>query len=213
MVRIVAVADTHLFPRLARAFDVPEGDILVHAGDLLAHGTLDELARAMEWMRKMPHRTKVVVAGNHEMCIERARDRDAALAMLEAAGVVYLEDASRTIDGLVFYGSPWQPRFAFWAFGAARGAELAAKWAKMPDRVDVLVTHGPPRGFGDRVKFFGWERHVGDDDLLQRVREVQPRLHLFGHIHQDPGFWIQGSTKFANVTTDDGKLPASVFDL
>src|SRR4051794_3288319 len=131
--------------------------------------------------------------------------------MLE--GLVYLEDAATTIEGLVFYGSPWQPRFAFWAFGAARGAELAAKWRKMPDGVDVLVTHGPPRGFGDRVRIFGLERRVGDADLLSRVRDVRPRLHMFGHIHQDPGRWTENGTTFANVTTDDGKLPASVFDL
>ncbi|HEY8074704.1 MAG TPA: metallophosphatase domain-containing protein [Labilithrix sp.] len=212
--RIVAIADTHL--RHAK-LDVPDGDVLVHAGDLLAHGTLDELARATDWLRAMPHRTKVVVAGNHEVCLQRDRDRERARAMLD--GFVYLEDAAATIDGLVFWGSPWQPRFAFWAFGLARGPELAAKWALVPDRVDVLVTHGPPRGFGDRVRIFGSERHVGDDDLLRRVREVRPRLHLFGHIHQDPGRWSESGnenesqTIFANVTTDDGTLPASIFDL
>ncbi len=210
--RIVAVADTHL--RHAK-LDVPDGDVLVHAGDLLGHGALDELAGAVDWLRALPHRTKILVAGNHEVCLERERDRARARAMLE--GFVYLEDSAVTIDGLVFWGSPWQPRFSFWAFGLSRGAELAAKWAQMPDRVDVLVTHGPPRGFGDRVRGLGFERHVGDDDLLGRVRDVRPRLHLFGHIHQDPGRWTERNgdreTTFANVTTDDCTLPASTFDL
>jgi Icc-related predicted phosphoesterase len=77
----------------------------------------------------------------------------------------------------------------------------------------VLVTHGPPQGYGDRIVWRGVERQVGCADLLARVRAVRPRLHLFGHIHQAPGRWEEGGTTFANVTTDDGKLPVSVFDL
>ena len=209
----MALADTHLrHSRIA----VPDGDVLVHAGDLLAYGSLEELARAVDWLGRLPHRTKIVVAGNHEVCLERERDRAKARAMLEAVDrMIYLEDTAAEVGGVVFYGSPWQPRFSFWAFGLARGAELAGKWALVPERVDVLVTHGPPRGYGDRVRNFGAERRVGDDDLLRRVREVRPRLHLFGHIHQDPGRWEDDATgtTFANVTTDDGTIPPSVFDL
>jgi len=75
------------------------------------------------------------------------------------------------------------------------------------------VTHGPPHGFGDRIRWNDQERRVGCADLLARVREVKPRLHLFGHIHQDPGQWTEGETTFANVTTDEGCSPVTVFDL
>lgn len=205
------MADTHLRHEGVR---VPDGDILIHAGDLLAHGSLDELGRAVRWLASFPHRAKVVVAGNHEVCLQKYPLP--ARAMLEDAGLVYLEDGAATVDGLAFYGSPWQPRFRIWAFGAARGAELASKWAKIPAGVDVLVTHGPPHGFGDRIVWRDVQRRVGCVDLLARVREVRPALHLFGHIHQDPGRWPleEGArTTLANVTTDDGRLPASVFDL
>jgi Icc-related predicted phosphoesterase len=204
--RIVAMADTHL---QHDGLVVPDGDILVHAGDMLQHGSLDELARAADFLRALPHPIKIVVAGNHEICLERLPAE--ARAMLE--GFVYLEDEAVTIDGLVFYGSPWQPKFRIWAFGAARGAELASKWAKIPERVDVLVTHGPPHGFGDRIHWKGQDRHVGCVDLLARVRVVQPRLHLFGHIHQDRGRWSEGPTTFANVTTDEGASPAMELSL
>jgi Icc-related predicted phosphoesterase len=204
--RIVAMADTHL---QHDGLVVPDGDILVHAGDMLQHGSLDELARAADFLRALPHPIKIVVAGNHEICLEKLPAE--ARAMLE--GFVYLEDEAVTIDGLVFYGSPWQPKFRIWAFGAARGAELASKWAKIPERVDVLVTHGPPHGFGDRIHWKGQDRHVGCVDLLARVRVVQPRLHLFGHIHQDGGRWIEGPTTFANVTTDEGASPAMELSL
>lgn len=210
MPRVVAMADTHLRHEGVR---VPDGDILVHAGDMLAHGSLDELDRAVRWLAAFPHRVKIVVAGNHEVCLQK--HPAAARAMLEDAGLVYLEDRAADIEGLRFYGSPWQPRFRIWAFGAARGAELAAKWAMIPEGLDVLVTHGPPYGFGDRIVWRDLMRHVGCVDLLARVHEIAPRVHLFGHIHQDPGRWelAGGRTTLANVTTDDGELPPSVFDL
>ena len=92
-------------------------------------------------------------------------------------------------------------RFATWFVGT---------YPRMRWKLDVLVTHGPPYGFGDRA-YYG--RRVGCADLLARVREARPSLHLFGHIHQDRGRWVEGETVFANVTTDEGTHPASVFDV
>jgi len=207
-VRVVAIADTHL---QHQDLVIPDGDLLVHAGDALQHGDLDELRRAADFFGALPHPKKVFVAGNHEVCLEKRPAE--ARAILEDAGFLYLEDEAMTIDGLVFHGSPWQPKFRIWAFGAKRGPELAAKWKKIPDRVDVLVTHGPPYGFGDRIEWGGVIRRVGCVDLAARVRELAPSLHLFGHIHQDPGVWTEGETVYANVTTDEGTRPASVFDV
>lgn len=206
--RIVAMADTHLFHD---ALVVPEGDVLVHAGDMLQYGSLDELERAIAFLRPLPHPTKVIVAGNHEVCLEK--HPATARKMLEDAGFVYLQDAGTTIGGLRFYGSPWQPKFRIWVFGAMRGAELASKWAMIPDEVDVLVTHGPPYGFGDTIRWKDLDRNVGCKDLLERVRVVKPRLHMFGHIHQGRGQWTDGGTIFANVTTDEGQSPPTVIDL
>ena len=204
-IRIVAMADTHLHHD---GLVVPDGDVLVHAGDMLQYGTLEELARAASFLRALPHPIKIIVAGNHEVCLEKRPAE--ARALLD--GFIYLEDEAAVVHGLVFYGSPWQPKFRIWAFGATRGAELASKWAKIPDRVDVLVTHGPPQGFGDRVPWREVERRVGCVDLLARVRAVAPPLHLFGHIHQDRGQWTDGATTFANVTTNEGAAPPTVID-
>jgi len=205
-IRIVAMADTHL---QHDGLVVPDGDILVHAGDMLQHGSLDELARAADYLRSLPHRIKIIVAGNHEVCLEK-RPKEAR-ALLD--GFLYLQDEAATVAGLVFYGSPWQVKFRIWAFGATRGAELASKWAKIPDRVDVLVTHSPPHGFGDRIEWREEQRRVGCAELLARVRQVKPQLHLFGHIHQDRGQWTDGATTFANVTTNEGESPPMVFHL
>ncbi|MFB4320466.1 metallophosphatase domain-containing protein [Actinomadura sp. 21ATH] len=192
--RIVAVADTHTFHD---DLVVPEGDVLVHAGDLCRRGRdLGELRDAADWMRGLPHRTKIVVAGNHDRMF--VDDPARARGVLADRGIRYLEDGGTEVDGVSFWGSPWQPEFNDWAFNLPRGRSLAEKWAMIPEGVDVLVTHGPPLGIGDAGAPPG--RH-GCADLLERVREVRPRLHLFGHIHQDGGFWRRGETAFANVTT------------
>lgn len=221
-VRIVALADTHLRHERLHVPYRDEDDVLVHAGDLCQRGSLEELAAAAAFLAAQPHRVKLVVAGNHEVCLQKRPEE--ARAVLAHHGLVYLEDEEITVGGLRFYGSPWQPMFRVWAFGARRGPELAAKWAKIPEGIDVLVTHGPPWGFGDRVRLgrlgarhLGGspdrEVHAGCADLRRRVERVRPRLHVFGHIHQDPGLWKSGATTFLNATTAEGTRPAAVVEL
>ncbi len=201
--RIVAVADTHLFHD---ELVVPDGDVLVHAGDMCRGGDLDELREAAAWLARLPHRRKVVVAGNHD----RAFEREPAAARALLAGMLYLEDDACTIDGLRFYGSPWQPAYNDWAFNLPRGGALAAVWARIPDRVDVLITHGPPAGIGDRGPVGGRQ---GCADLRARVAVVRPRLHLFGHIHQDGGLWHHAGVVLANVTTWECERAPTVIDI
>jgi predicted phosphohydrolase len=202
-VRIVAVADTHLYHD---ELVVPDGDVFVHAGDMCQGGDLDELRRALDWIRRLPHRTKVIIAGNHDFAFaEHAREARAL-----ASGLTYLEDAGATIAGVTFWGSPWQPAFNDWAFNLPRGRALAEKWALIPDHVDVLVTHAPPFGIGDRGPTAG---RLGCEDLLARVTLASPKLHLFGHIHQDGGAWRHGATLFANVTTWECERAPTVFDV
>lgn len=203
MVTLVVMADTHGFHS---GYDVPAGDILIHAGDLTRTGSLDELDETNHFLGSLPHEHKLVIAGNHDFCCERQPE----IARAHLGAVTYLRDASIELCGLRFYGSPWQPEFFAFAFNLPRGAQLAAKWAAIPDDTDVLITHGPPAGFGDRT--WNGER-PGCADLLDRVREVQPRLHLFGHIHEDRGQWIEGKTTFVNVTTNECEHPPTVLVL
>lgn len=202
--RIVAVADTHLF---TRDLVVPDGDVFVHAGDMCRGGDLDELRDAAEWIAGLPHRHKVIVAGNHDWAFVH----EPAAARTLFADAYYLQDDEVVIDGLRFYGSPWQPEFNDWAFNLPRGEPLARVWSKIPRGVDVLVTHGPPAGIGDQGGY-GAER-AGCADLLARVRAVEPRVHMFGHIHQDGGTWQVGNTLFANVTAWECTRAATVLDI
>jgi len=203
-VRIVALADTHTFEKDLGL--IPDGDVLVHAGDMLRGGTLEELAGVAAWLASLPHRHKIIVAGNHDWCF--LNERAAAVKMLGDA--IYLEDSGHEIDGVRFWGSPWQPAYNDWAYNLPRGAPLAEKWALIPTNTDVLVTHAPPEGFGDVGPVPG---RLGCSDLRARVLEVKPVLHMFGHIHQDGGIFPHEGISFVNVTTWESERKATVIDL
>lgn len=205
-IRIVAVADTHLYHR---KLAVPDGDVFIHAGDFAIRGTLGEIAAAAAWIKSLPHPCKIVVAGNHDWAFERTPAE--ARALLEDPRVVYLEDTGVFVHGIAIWGSPWQPAFGGWAFNLERGATIRAKWDKIPAETDILVTHGPPLGHGDRCSMADRE---GCADLDARVREIRPLAHLFGHIHEDGGlFPREDGTQFVNVTTWECTRGASVLDV
>ncbi len=211
--RVVCISDTHGHP--IRADDVPAGDILIHAGDFTHTGTPEELSSFVTQLGRLPHRHKVVIAGNHDLTLDQAGyetqwrrfhkqgpySPDSCRRILENAhNISYLLNSGIEISGLRCWGSPVQPTFFQWAFNQDRGAEIQATWAMIPTSVDILVTHGPPLGYGDRTI---QGHHVGCVDLLARVHAVRPRLHIFGHIHEEPGAWTDGQTIFVNATHCD----------
>jgi Icc-related predicted phosphoesterase len=202
--RIVAVCDTHLYHG---ELVVPDGDVFIHAGDMCRGGDLEELAIAAAFVRSLPHATKIVVAGNHDWSF--VNDAAAARALFEGFAT-YLEDEETSVSGVRIYGSPWQPEFNDWAFNLPRGEALRALWSKIPAGLDVLVTHGPPSGIGDRSGM-GAVR-AGCEELRAAVRTQKPRVHLFGHIHEDGGAWQIDDTLFANVTTWECERAPTVID-
>jgi calcineurin-like phosphoesterase family protein len=189
-VRFVLLSDTHC---MHQRVVIPDGDVLVHAGDFCGHGSRKQAREFASFFRALPHRRKVVVPGNHDRCLEL----DPTLGPELFAGCHYLCDSGAEIDGLRFWGSPWQPYFLDWSFNLPRGQALRAKWEMIPDGTDVLITHGPPRGILDRTTS---GEAVGCDDLLDAVRRVRPRLHVFGHIHEGYGELSDGGTSFVNAS-------------
>lgn len=194
MTRIVCISDTH---GRHEQIQLPEGDLLVHAGDLLRRGTLDELKRFDAWLAGLPHRHKVVIAGNHDWCFQE--EPEAARAALVHA--TYLQDEGATLDGLRLWGSPWQPWFHDWAFNLPRGEPLRARWALIPDDVDVLVTHTPPAGTLDLAHD---GRHAGCAALeVALATRLRPRAHIFGHIHEAYGHVQAAGTLSVNASLCD----------
>lgn len=188
--RIVALSDTHGYHH---QLDIPDGDILLHSGDLTNRGTLREVEEFSTFLSQLPHRHKVVIAGNHDFCFEREPE-EAAEALTDC---IYLRDESVEIEGLKIYGSPWQPEFFDWAFNLPRGEPLAEKWRQIPDDTDILLTHGPPMGCLDKT-----DRGVlaGCEALAERLQELNVRLHIFGHIHEAYGHLQLGKTQHYNAS-------------
>ena len=189
--RIVCISDTHA---MHEGLVVPEGDLLIHAGDCTNSGDLEELAEFDAWLGSQPHPHKVLVAGNHDFAFQR----EPAEARARIRSATYLQDGEVEIESLRIWGSPWQPWFFDWAFNLERGEEIRAKWSLIPAGVDILVTHGPPLGHGDRT--FD-ARSVGCADLLEAIRRLQPRLHVFGHIHEGYGQTREGTTRCVNASS------------
>lgn len=196
--RVVAISDTHMYHE---RITLPEGDLLVHAGDSTRRGELDDLEAFLTWLRDQPHRHKVLIAGNHDFCFETEKKRKKARALVEKMGnIIYLQDREVTVEGYKVWGSPWQPWFYNWAFNLSRGPSLAKKWALIPADTDILVTHGPPKGILDRTDR---GEQVGCEELRARVEVIQPKLHIFGHIHEGYGQEGDGHTIFVNAASCD----------
>lgn len=191
--RIVCLSDTH---NHHGQIDVPDGDVLLHAGDFTGRGRPEEVAAFGEFLSRLPHRHKIVVAGNHDFLFENEPER--ARELLK--DVTYLQDSSVEVEGLSIWGAPWQPWFHDWAFNLQRGSEIAEKWALVPDGTDVLVTHGPAQGILDATA--DGER-VGCEELERALRRIQPRLHVFGHIHEAYGSHRAGGILSVNACNCD----------
>ncbi len=228
--RIVAISDTH---GKHRELKLPVGDVLVHAGDFSIRGKYPEFEDFVVWLDEQPFEHKVFIAGNHDGCLEAMMGvEDSFISSLKKTGRIkgenlhYLRDSSVTLDLGVrgsksFYGAPWQPCFYDWAFQRKRGAEIAEKWAMIPKDTDVLITHGPAYGHGDLAPayFSKHRRNAGCLSLLKRIIEVEPLVHIFGHIHCGYGRSESDEVKtlFVNAATCNEQYvagnPPQIIDL
>jgi Icc-related predicted phosphoesterase len=210
--RVVALSDTHSYHRRIK---IPEGDVLIHAGDITWRGELEIFTDFANWMKELPHKKKVIIFGNHELGMRvvakkgiikthSGSTRDVVLKMIEDAGVTYLENSGTTIDGINFYGSPATPWFMDWEWNYQRGKDIGAVWDLIPDNTNVLITHGPPHGILDSVQdhFRGPQ---GCEMLRKKVEQLlNLKLHVFGHLHKDGSQTKKfGDTTFANVAICD----------
>jgi len=170
----------------------------VHAGDCTSSGSVVELEAFLRWLGEQEHKHKILIAGNHDYCFER--DRQRAEDMCRRQGVTYLRGEEVSIRGIKFYGFPWQPIFRDMAFNA-RDPERRGRLALVPNDTNALVTHGPA------LRIFDWipdiESHVGCYPLAQKIDQLpQLKAHICGHIHEGYGFAVRESdgVKFANAS-------------
>lgn len=185
--KLVCISDFHS----QQLDDLPEGQVLIIAGDSTMNGTVNEMCWLRSWLMKQAEKFPYIiwVAGNHDRLFKT--NYNLAKSLIEESGAIYLEDSEVKIGGLRFYGSPWTSGLegykSHWAFAKLR-TELLDIWKKIPEGLDVLITHMPPWGILDEVidKYDNITR-FGCYDLRHIIKKRKPKIHIFGHIHWSGG--------------------------
>jgi Icc-related predicted phosphoesterase len=200
--RITFISDTHSKHNQITK-DLPGGDLLLHAGDMSSRGYNHEIINFLEWFSKLDnYKNKVFIAGNHDWGFQDSPDWCKEMLELYDDKLNYLQDDLHVIGedyetSIKVYGSPWQPEFYNWAFNLPRnGLELSEKWNQIPENTDILISHGPAWGYVDKV--IGGTENLGCELLVQRIKEIKPKIHLCGHIHSGHGYIFDGTTHFIN---------------
>lgn len=198
--KLCLISDTHNLLSDIPLSDFDEADVLIHAGDMCSFGATYEVSKFFKELEFIKNSGKIKhfigIAGNHDRCFESNTEETLKLI---PDWYHYLHDSEITIDGVKFYGTPYQPEFFNWAFNLPRGNPLKDVWKKIPSDTDVLITHTPPHGILD-LSLYGNE-HCGCKDLLNKVKEIEPKIHVFGHIHESHGHKKIGNTDFYNASS------------
>ena len=192
--KIIHISDTHGKHR--EITDMPPADMLVHSGDFTLAGGDMEALDFIEWLCDLPYKHKIFIAGNHDDCM-----MDASLEGLPD-DVHYLADSGITIDGVSFYGAPM---FVGLSDGEPNEIE---HYGMIPNGVDVLITHRPPLGILDSIDN---KIYYGSSLLLDKVKALRPKLHIFGHVHDASGTTVWNGTTFSNAGVTNWKYDVQYF--
>ena len=169
---ILHLSDTHGHHR--RLTNLPQADIIVHCGDFSNYGTEKEVLDFLNWYIELPYLHKIFVTGNHDLCLWDAVDIEDL-----PANVHFLQDRSVTIEGVKFFGL---------AYNHPENM--------IPDDADIVVTHEPPLMILDEEAGTHW----GNILLRNRLSEVKPKFHLFGHAHKSYGIVKQDGVVYSNAS-------------
>jgi Icc-related predicted phosphoesterase len=199
--KIWHISDTHTYHGLLK---VPEGiDMVIHSGDATnprdPYASEQEMLNFISWFGSLPIKHKVFVAGNHDLCIER--NLVTKIDFMKN-GIVYLENDYAEVEGIKIWGSPFTPTFGQgWAFNKKRSA-LHDIWKEIPDDTNIVVVHGPPKGILDLAYHqLNCIEFCGDEALRKRMYLLNPKLCLFGHIHNNEDIINAGTMKLSNHDT------------
>ena len=196
--KVVALSDTH---GKHRDVDVPDADLLIFAGDMSFSGDKDDIVSFNQWLGALPHRHKLVTAGNHDWCLLNERNHylitNAQLLLHEAV----------EIEGVKIFVSPSARRFSDRsAFALESAKEAREHWSVVPPDIDILVTHGPPQGILDIDEEVTGDKPQGCPILRDWVEAYKPPIHIFGHIHRSAGVFKTAETIFVNCSiASDGE--------
>lgn len=201
--RITFISDTH---GLHGKLDLPGGDLIIHAGDISSMGYEHELHRFCKWFSKVDYDNAIFIAGNHELGIEDNSVN--SMNIINSYDCIdYLQDDLLILgeddytSRIKIYGTPWQPEFCSWAFNLPKNSnELQEKWDKIPLNTDILITHCPPFNILDKSGEPYNTPGLGCELLLNTVKKIKPKIHVFGHIHGSYGYLFKDGTHFINAS-------------
>ncbi|MCJ1412705.1 hypothetical protein MMC19_006803 [Ptychographa xylographoides] len=206
-IRLICISDTH-----SQTIPIPDGDILIHAGDLTNAGTTAEIQAQIDWLVTLPHRHKIAIGGNHDSYLDpRSRSVSDKNKSLEWGDIHYLQHSSIQLrvgkDGrsrvLRFYGAPQIPVCGGKKFAFQYRREDDAWTGTIPTGTDVLVTHTPPKWHLDLPA------GLGCGYLLEELWRVRPKVHVFGHVHAARGrenvFWDEGQRAYERLRANEGR--------
>ena len=208
--KITVISDLHTKHGLIPKEDLPGGDILICAGDIMNSGyNKNDILDFCTWFHSLEqYDKKIFIAGNHDRMFENHPEGVEELLNIYF-DIDYLQDEAYDLYDLdtdtstKIYGSPWQPEFYAWAFNLPKNSlQLAAKWEAIPDNTDILVTHGPAFGTLDTVAGRPWD-NLGCELLAQRIEVIKPKIHVCGHIHSGRGYVFKDGTHFFNAAVLD----------
>lgn len=199
--KIWHIGDTHSYHHL---LTIPDGiDIIIHSGDFSNYYDVyknePEAKDFLNWYAALEIKHKILIAGNHDALAFHWNSKFKELC--KELNIIYLENESVTIDGINIWGSPHTPQFGNWYFMKNR-SKLDKVWQTIPDDTDIVVVHGPPKGLLD----LSYDRYhtlelCGCSALKKRLLKIQPKLCLFGHIHNNKDIINAGTTKLAEYDT------------
>lgn len=156
---------------------MPEADVIIHSGDISNSGTEEEVLDFLNWFIELQYQHKIFVTGNHDLCLWDAEGIEDL-----PDNLYFLQDKSVIIDGKKFFGLAFNHPVKL-----------------IPDDADVVITHEPPVMILDESSGTHW----GNAPLRNRIFEVKPRYHLFGHAHESYGTKKQEGIMFSNASLLD----------
>jgi Icc-related predicted phosphoesterase len=204
-VNIVAISDTH---NKHKKLILPEGDIIIHAGDATIRGEKDEVINFLKWFGSLDYQENIFVPGNHDFLFEK--NPDFCKELCNKYNVTLLNDSMIDLNGIRIWGSPITPWYNNWAFNRFSGDDIQKHWNKIPkddvSKPHIIVTHGPVYGILDELeKIDGTKlgKHAGCKMLLKTVLDIKPKIHISGHIHCGYGNKNFMDIDFYNVSICD----------
>jgi len=185
MVKILACSDLHgNLPDYTQY----EADILLIAGDIVPlqcqrYKSLSQefmINKFKPWLQSINTTYKIFIGGNHDFLMQF--DTKWVLENFYKDNIFYLQDSKIVIENKTIYGTPWCSPFGTWAFMDSE-KRLERKYKKIPESVDILLTHDCPYNVNDVCLDNYTSQHIGNIPLRNAIIEKKPKYCISGHLH------------------------------